>query len=208
MKILTVTFLLTIPSYFIIIQGIHDNMKFNNNGYRMMDQTVNYLGVSGPLKFNTEEYFLKWSANPIKGYYKQEYLRSKDDYPDFNRMLMLEYSDVISAKEAIAVKVKELEDRNKTDPVLHYEINKSPDGKQYMIDFMLSSGNIYEWNVYKYIPFVKNGKEAGNVLFGFCIRSSEKGELTGSKFFDYMKTNRIELLNKMIETNVPNIKIK
>lgn len=168
-----------------------------------MDRIVDYLNVPGPLTFDSNDFYLKWTSNPINGYYKQEYLRKKDTFPDYNRMLLLEYMDNVKAKDALNKKVKELETRRSNDPVLNYEVITSPDGKQFIIDFLVSNGNTYEWNVYKFAP-----NQNGNLLYGFSLRSSEKGELNGYTFFSYLKKNRSDLINKMIETKVPEINIE
>lgn len=158
----------------------------------------NYLKISNKIKFNLEDYYLKWSSHPSKGYYKQEYLRKSDEFPDFNRMIIYEFIKSVGAKGAVQDKIREL-DLRKSDPVLKYELIEGPDGKQFILDFLISDGNTYEWNIYKYTSV--GGK--ANILFGFSLRSSQKGELDGYQFFDFLKANRTSLINKMISTKVP-----
>lgn len=179
-------------------------LAFND---KLMDQPIDYLNVPGPIGFDSAQYFLKWSSNPLTGYYKQEYLQKKDDFTNFNKMLLLEYADGISTENAINIKIRELEIRKKTDFAVNYQVNRSPDKKQYIIDFIISDKNIYELNIYKYIPVKKSGKEIGNILLAAVVRSSEKTELTKDKFYEYVKLNRIRLINEMIKMEVPVIQV-
>lgn len=200
-----------INAFFFLSLGNVINADLFSNTNRIVsgqNSVVNYLNILGPLKFNMEDYNLKWSSNPSAGYYKQEYLQSKESLPDFTKMLVVEYSVNTPAKTALTGKVKELEERKKSDPSVNYEVSESPDGNQFMLDFIISSGDTYEWNVYKYSSVEKQGKPVGAVLFGFCLRSSEKNGFSKTDFFAYLKKNRALLMNKMIETDSPNISIK
>jgi hypothetical protein len=176
-----------------------NNLIHERNHEPLMD----YLQAKGPFVFDSDAYELKWSSNPQKGYYKEEFLRKKDNYPDFNRMLLLEYIAGVKPAGAMNAKAGELETLKKNNPVINYETIKSPDGKQFIIDFIISSGAIYEWNVYKFTSYKK-----GTELLGFCLHSTKKGELPPADFFAYVKKNRADLINKMIETPVPVINLK
>ena len=69
----------------------------------------------------------------------------------------------MSIKEAVKSKTNELDLRKKTDGVCNYVVTESPDGKEFIVDFLLGEyegdlTRIVEFNVYKYKK-VKLGKQ-------------------------------------------------
>jgi hypothetical protein len=82
-------------------------------------------------------------------------------------------------------------------------VNKSPDGREFILDFIVSQGQIYEWNCYKFSPGHNNN---GSILLGFCLRSNSSGEIAPKDFFNFLKSNRLKFINEMITTKVPEIK--
>ena len=70
-------------------------------------ENKDYLSTGDQLTFLNENYELVWSSNPITGYYKQEYLRSKDKLTKFSKMLIIDAVESnISADEAARLKSK------------------------------------------------------------------------------------------------------
>ena len=116
-------------------------------------EPTEYLSVGKKIEFNGEDYELKWSSHPSNEYYKQEYLRENDKLPKYEKMLMVEaVKGDIPAINVANGKINELENWKKSNPIVSYE--KFENGKEIILEFVLSSGNIYEWNIYIY----KNSK--------------------------------------------------
>jgi hypothetical protein len=164
---------------------------------------IEYIKLSKPLSFNSENYELKWSANPSIGYYKQEYLIHTDSYANYNKMLLLEYLKNEHPVTLIKTKVNELKRRKQVDSATNYEIIKNPNSEEFIIDFLISDKNVFEWNIYKFLPF-----KDGTLLYAFSLKSSQNGEFSRENFFAYLKRNRELLINKMISSKLPAIEIK
>lgn len=102
------------------------------------DNPVDRLGVKGPLEFNKINFKLAWSDKPNDNYYIQEYLPDGENLESFNQMLTIHLFDTdIKTKDAVGQKVRELTERKKTDDVCNYQVTESPDGKEFIVDFLL-----------------------------------------------------------------------
>ncbi len=171
---------------------------------------IDRIGVSGPLMFNQVSYSLAWSDKPRDTYYIQEYLPEGENVNSFSRMLTIHLFDVdITVEDAVHKKVNELENRIKTDPTCNYEVNRSPDGKEIIIDFILGENNnnenaIAEFNIYRYRNIDLGNNINGLLVYAYSERSY------GEKITDYyksLKANRPELISKMSLTELPVISL-
>ena len=164
-----------------------------------------YLGVPGPIDFNKATFSLSWSSHPNKDYFKQEYLPSGEKSETFNKMFMIEaLVGDLTPKDAMANKIKELDERKKTDAVTNYQFIQNPKTGEYILDFVISSGNIVEWNAYRYTS-LKDGSNKGLVLFAYSKRAY--GAATTS-FLKNLKTTRPADINSLATYATPAIKIK
>ena len=117
---------------------------------------IERIGVKGPLKFSETNFNLVWTAKPNGNYFIQEYLPNGEKLESFNQMLTIHiFITSISPQVAVELKVKELTERKKTDAVCNYQVNESPDGKEFIVDFLLGESKddrmtIVEFNVYRY----------------------------------------------------------
>lgn len=117
---------------------------------------VDYLNVPGPIAFQGKSYRLAWSER--KGALTvQEYLPAGETLERFDSMFTVSERSDVSVEVAAAAKVRELDARKGTDPVVNHAILRSEDGKSILLDFLLSSpdgdgGQIVEWNAYRYEP--------------------------------------------------------
>ena len=171
-------------------------------------QAVDFLKVPGPVKFHGSDFHLAWTSHPNETYYNQEYMQRGEKVESFKEMVLLEFLiGEFTAKDLITKKVQELDNRKKTDPLVNYEIIESPDGKEYIIDFIMSSGpaenlEIVEWNAYRYkIVNDATGKK-GVVLFAISRRAYGK-EITA--FLKDLKTSRSAYRNELIDYTIPEI---
>jgi hypothetical protein len=173
-------------------------------------EPVDRIGVKGPLTFNGTTFKLAWTSKPNDNYYIQEYLPGTENADHFNQMLsiFLLAAD-IKTKDAVQQKVSELTARKKTDPTCNYMVNQSPDGKEYMVDFVLGESKndkmeVEEFNIYRYKQVdVGNGKK-GILVYAYSKRAYGN-DIT--PFFANLKEDRKNLLNTMIAAEIPTVTI-
>ena len=168
-----------------------------------------YFSISS-VSFNKEVYLLAWSSFSDSGYYKQEYLR-KGDYLDigYNKMILIEILQKnMSPKDLAIKKVQEIEKRKSIDHVSNSQMIENQETGEYLVDFLISDGegDLYEWNVYRY-KFIETSKGRAVMLFGFSLRSFKNADLSLDNFFPYFKKNRIELINKLGNYELPKIEL-
>lgn len=165
------------------------------------------INIPGPISFDGETYSLAWN-HAKENYFKQEYLRKKDNLEKFNKMVTV---DLLIAdmplKDIVASKVNELENRKTADPVVNYEVIENKQSGEILLDFVMSDGDLYEWNAYRY-KIVKTAKGNAVFLFGYSIRSFDKAEISQDKFFPYLKENRSKMIAKVAAFSLPKVSIK
>lgn len=173
-------------------------------------EPVDRLGVKGPLVFNKTSFGLAWTDKPNDTYYIQEYL-PKDEKPErFNQMLTLHLFDKdIKVKTAVKQKVQELESRKKTDPTCQYQVTENPDGKEFMVDFLLgeSKGDkmtIIEFNIYYYKQVDLGDKKKGILIYAYTKRAYGD-DITS--FLKNLGKDRASLLDAMIGAEKPIVKL-
>ena len=177
---------------------------------RIMDAPIDRLGVEGPLEFNKTSFKLAWTDNPKDNYYIQEYLPDGEKPESFNQMLTIHlFNTDIKTKDAVQQKVKELTERKKTDAICNYQITESPDGKEFMVDFLLGESKndkmtTVEFNVYHYKQIEIGKKKKAIIVFAYSKRSYGD-DIT--KFFNTLKNDRTDYLNAMISSDFPTVKI-
>ena len=175
------------------------------------DTVIDYLSVEGPLKFNETDFDLKWSDKPNDNYYIQEYLPKGENLNDFNQMLTIHLFDTdVKLKDAVNQKANELDKRKKTDDVCNYQVTESPDGKEFILDFLLSESKddemtIVEFNIYHYRQIELGKKHKAIAVYAYSKRSYGNGI---TDFFNTLGEDRNSLLNEMISTEKPIINIK
>jgi hypothetical protein len=152
----------------------------------------NYFSVSEVTLSNTI-YKLAWSSHPNDAYFKQEYLPTGEKSESFKTMVMIEAIIVDAPIEnVVRLKESELQERKKTDQVCNYQITTNSQTGEYMIDFLLSSGDIVEWNVYRYKKILDSKGKPTILLFALSKRAYGNEFKT---FLTGLKTDRIETIN-------------
>ena len=174
------------------------------------DKAEDYLSVGRQLRFDNEDFDLKWSSNPTVNYNKQEYLRSNDNLESFNKMILVEAIEGnLKIKDAINAKVNELNKRKKWDFVANYQIYENKQKKnECIIDFVVSDTmTIYEWNLYRYQIQKDENNKNYMVLFAYSYREILNDNNDLRKFFEHIKSNRVDMINKLQEFTIPKVKI-
>lgn len=178
---------------------------------KLENNPVDKLGVAGPLSFNEKTFKLAWTDHPTDSYYIQEYLPEGETTAHFNEMLTIHFFNTnIKLKDAVKQKINELNERKKTDGVCNYLITESPDGKEFIVDFLLgeSEGDAMttvEFNVYRYKQIEVSKKQKAIVVYAYSKRSYGD-EITN--FFKTLKNDRMEYINQMISAEIPSISIQ
>ncbi|WP_242927304.1 hypothetical protein [Pontibacter vulgaris] len=174
------------------------------------DNTIERLSVKGPLKFNKSKFELVWTDKPNDIYYIQEYLPKGENLESFNQMLTIHlFATDLEAEQAVAQKVKELAKRKQTDELCNYQVNESPDGKEFIVDFILSDKKndkiaIVEFNVYRYKQIETGADKKAILVYAYSSRSYGDNIIP---FLKNLKTDRTHYLKEMIAADLPSIKI-
>ena len=174
------------------------------------NEPVDRLGVKGPLTFNKTSFNLSWTDKPNNTYFIQEYLPKDEKSESFNQMLTLHLFDKdIKVKNAVKQKMQELDTRKKTDPTCNYQVTESPDGKEFMVDFLLgeSKGDkmtIIEFNIYHYKQVELGDKKKGILVYAYSKRAYGD-DIT--PFLKNLRKDRTDLLNVMIGSEMPTVNL-
>ena len=169
----------------------------------MIDSVTSYNAIL----FERETYSLAWS-NSNKVYYKQEYIRIKDKLESFNKMITIDVLVTdLSAKDVVTKKISEIEARKGKDPVANYQLIENEQTGEFLLDFLMSEGDLYEWNAYRY-KTINTNKGKAVVLFAYTFHSFEGAELKIDDFFPYLKKNRTKLIEKVAAYTLPTITLK
>ena len=174
------------------------------------NEPVDRIGVKGPLAFNNTSFNLSWTDKPNDTYFIQEYLPKDEKAESFNQMLTLHLFDKdIKVKNAVKQKIQELDTRKKTDPTCNYQVTESPDGKEFMVDFLLgeSKGDkmtIIEFNIYHYKQVDLGDKKKGILVYAYSKRAYGD-DIT--PFLKNLRKDRTDLLNVMIGSEMPTVKL-
>lgn len=166
------------------------------------------LGVAGPISFDGRAFSLAWSAQPRANFIKQEYLPTGQNLQRYDRMLLIERiargSDV---RAAVAAQVADLKKRQRSDPLVRYDLIENAARGEVILDFLLSGKNnrgetIVEWNAYRYIPH-----ERGVLLIGISRRGY--GDEGTRRFLKALSTGeRKKLVGRLAAFRVPRVSVK
>ncbi|PCH99338.1 MAG: hypothetical protein COB85_00095 [Bacteroidetes bacterium] len=170
------------------------------------------IGVPGPIEFNETIFELKWTDKPSDYYYIQEYLPRDETLEKFNQMITCHvFITDLTVEEAVQQKANELDERKKNDPNCNYLVNKSPDGKELMLDCILGEHTekdimiMVEFIIYRYKRVkLKKGKR-GILVFAYSKRSYGDDIMP---FLTALPEARIKHLNQMLAVNLPEIRLK
>ncbi len=168
-------------------------------------------GVKRALTFDKTVFDLAWSSNPNKGYYIQECLPKGEKVESSNQMLSIQLLESdISINNVASQKLRELNERKKTDPICNYQVIENPDANEVIIDFLIGESKndkmtIVEFNVYRYKQLeLPEGKKA--IILYFYSKKSYGERIT--PFLQTLKIERTKYINEMIGTDIPKVSIK
>jgi hypothetical protein len=176
------------------------------------DSPIDRLGVKGPLQFNNNSYSLVWTSHPDSTFYVQEYLPEGQKVENFKQLLTIYFlNENKKIEDFVHQKILELDRTKKNDPVCNYKLNESPDGKEFMLDFLVSKSDdndklkLIEFSIYRYKQVELTNGQKGLMIFAYSKRAY------GDDIERFLKTlgdDRGNLLNTMIGTEIPAINIQ
>ena len=177
----------------------------------IQNEPIERIGLKGPIEFNKTEFSLAWSQKPNANYYVQEYLPKNETVENFNQLITVNVFVMdVSVENAIQQKTKELTKRKETDDVCNFSVINSPDGKESILDCLLSSGkngkvDVVEFIIYRYKQIELENHKKALLIYSYSKRSY--GENI-TAFLKNLGAERTDLLNVMISKELPKIKIK
>ena len=173
------------------------------------NKVEDYLHLGSKYRFDNKDYELVWSSHPASNFYKQEYILPNENVEKYTRMIMIDFLEGdLTPKDAISNFVNNLENSKKQNPIINYQMYERED--EYMLDFIISKNSqdgkevlILERNVYRYFR-INTPKRKGVLLFGVSDRAYTKKEM--DNMFSVLKNKKLDLVNKVIQIEVPKIK--
>lgn len=189
----------------ILISILAMTVVMTSNAQNKETDLKNYFSIS-EVSFANRNYNLAWSSHPNDIYYKQEYLPIGEKSESYKTMIMIE-AIILDApiQKVVGLKESELQERKKTDPVCNYQITTNSQTGEYMIDFLMSSGDIVEWNSYRYKKIVDSKGNPTILLFALS-RRAYGDEITS--FLTKLTRERIDYMNLVWDYKLPTINFK
>ena len=177
--------------------------------FMAQNKVEDYLHLGDKYRFDNKDYKLVWSSHPASNFYKQEYILPNENVEKYTRMIMIDFLEGdLTPKDAISNNIDNLENSKKQNPIINYQMYERED--EYILDFITSKNSqdgkeilILERNVYRYFR-INTPKRKGVLLFGVSDRAYTKKEM--DNMFSVLKNKKLDLVNKIIQIEVPKIK--
>ena len=173
------------------------------------NKVEDYLHLGSKYRFDNKDYELVWSSHPASNFYKQEYILPNENVEKYKRLILIDFIEGdLDPKDVLSSLANSLENSKKQNPVINYKVYEK--NNEYMIDFIMSENSqdgkevlILERNVYRYFR-INTPKRKGILLFGVSDRAYTKKEM--DNMFSVLKNKKLDLVNKIIQIEVPKIK--
>ena len=177
--------------------------------FMAQNKVEDYLHLGDKYRFDNKDYKLVWSSHPMDNFYKLEYILPNENVEKYTRMIMIDFLEGdLTPKDAISNHVNNLENSKKQNPIINYQMYEREN--EYMLDFIISKNSqdgkeilILERNIYRYFR-INTPKRKGVLLFGVSDRAYTKKEM--DNMFSVLKNKKLDLVNKVIQIEVPKIK--
>lgn len=171
-------------------------------------QETDLLSIPNPVEFNGSEFFLARAKQRSKTLFQQQYVPKDEQLENFNQILDFSYfTKEIDIEMAVKQKVESVAQRAKNDRYANANVTESPDGKEYIVDFMISEapeqGDSYvEYDVYRFKNF-DDGTQKSFLMLSYAKRIY--GDLKSAA--KTLGKQRDQLMTAMIEYQIPQIKV-
>jgi len=172
--------------------------------------TVDRLGIPGPLDFDGTSYDLAWSSHPSPAYYKQEYLPAGQGSANYTSMLIVELVDsAASVASAVKAQTRMLTARKATDPLVNFALIQNPKTGEVLLDFVIGGSTrrtpIAEWNAYRYTPYRGTNGQSGVMLFAISRRAYGDSDI--KSFLGGLKQARPAVIDKLARMQLPAVRM-
>jgi hypothetical protein len=174
-------------------------------------QLLDKLAVPGPILFDRVFYRLAKADKPIPNYYIQEYLPEGDSLSRYNKLFSISvFAMDMSLQDAVKIKTLELENQKKKEPLNNFLVTQSPGGNEYIIDGVLYetkgketlSAEFFAYRIRK----VSIGNNKNGILIVAYSNRSYGNEV--KPFLRKLRKERLDILQTMIEAELPEIRVK
>ncbi len=176
---------------------------------KAQEETVpDLLSIPGPIELDGTEYFLSWSKQVSKTLFRQQYLPREETIENFTQLIDFSYfSKEIDLELAVRQKVESIQKREKSDKYMKVEVTESPDGKEFIVDYLISEspekGDAYvEYNIYRF-KTLESGTQKSFLMLDFSKRIY--GDLKSAS--KSLAKQRNHLMLTAIEYKIPEIKV-
>ena len=177
--------------------------------FMAQNKVEDYLHLGDKYRFDNKDYKLVWSSHPASNFYKQEYILPNENVGKYKRLILIDFIEGdLAPKDVLSGLVNSLENSKKQNPIINYKVYEK--NNEYMIDFIMSENSqdgkevlILERNVYRYFR-INTPNRKGILLFGVSDRAYTKKEM--DNMFSVLKNKKLDLVNKIIQIEVPKIK--
>lgn len=174
-----------------------------------MPVVTNIFNGPTTITSGSETFTLSWSAHPSAEYYKEEFSINHEDAAVYTRLLLLELSlGRVTAEDARAGKIRELEARQAEDKLASFELPPNQVDNETLVSFMLSEGvgkdKVVEWNCYRYSNYNTAEGAEGIYLFGLSRRGYGKD---ADAFVEDIKLNKQKYINDFVAVKKPVIAV-
>jgi hypothetical protein len=165
-------------------------------------QTVDFLGLPGPIELDGKSYELAWSSQPSENYSKQEYVPAGQSVENYDQMLLVErLTGDVKVIDAVKSQIAMLEKRKGADPLTHFEVLQKDATGEVVLDFLVSAKDtkgeyVIEWNLYRYAP-----TRSGVLLFALSRRAY--GNANAKAFLGGLKQLRAAQTGVFLKAALP-----
>ncbi|WP_229216715.1 hypothetical protein [Dyadobacter sp. 3J3] len=179
--------------------------------FKSMAQTkkpaVNYLGIQNALLLQKNSYQLVWSSHPESTFFKQEYLVAGDDFPNYNKMLFIDFSVTESnIDQVVAAKMRELEQLKRPNLDVKFEILVNAASGEKILDCVIlqtapdERNSLAERDVYRFKTVKAKSGQRGILLLAASNRKYGK-EI--KPFMAKLKTEKQILIAEVAKFPMP-----
>ncbi|MCQ2336625.1 MAG: hypothetical protein MJ010_05555 [Paludibacteraceae bacterium] len=114
---------------------------------------TDHLNIGKAIVYNETIYNLGWSSHPNYDLYIQEYFPKGEKPESYNNMysITVDLRSDVTVDEFVAAKVRELDERKKTDKVCHYQVLEN--NGEFIVHLVVSQASTKEANKIGMVEF-------------------------------------------------------
>lgn len=168
----------------------------------------NYLAIATPIEYDGTELFLDSSTHPSKTLFVQNFLPKDESMLHFTKLLSFSYfKKDIDVEDAVQQKIKSLEQRTKSDRYATPSVTESPDGKELILDYMITEtpekeSEYAEYNVYRFKKY-ESATQPAFLIINYAERIYGDNKSAAKAF----KKRRNELIGALADYAIPSIAV-